>query len=260
MAWRLGIGSIVLLMLLGGAVAQAAPSKRVLVVTVTKGFRHDVIPTAERVLGEIAAKDGEIQIDYARTDEEVATKMTATALQAYDGVIFAETTGDLPLPDRQAFLDWIRDGHAFVGIHSASDTFHGFPGYLQMLGGEFKQHGPQVHVQCLVADAKFPATADMGSALDVPMEEVYQFQNFEAHQVHLLLYLDKHPNDGTPGLYPIAWNRMYGKGRVFYTALGHREDIWNAPWYQAHLLGGLCWSLGLAKGDSRPRPLPAVAK
>ncbi|MEO7719051.1 MAG: ThuA domain-containing protein [Capsulimonas sp.] len=259
MVWKRGIGLIVLMMM-WATLAQAAPSKRVLVVTVTHGFRHDVIPTAERILGEIGVRDGEFQIDYARTDEEVAVKTTAVALRAYDAVIFAETTGDLPLPDRQAFLDWIREGHGFVGIHSAADTFHGFTPYLQMLGGEFKQHGDQVRVQCHVADQKFPATVGMGILREVPLEEIYQFQNFEASQVHLLLYLDKHPNDGTPGLYPIAWNRSYGKGRVFYTALGHREDIWSAAWYQNHLQGGIRWALGLAKGDAKPRPLPVIAK
>src|SRR5207247_4338171 len=96
--------------------AQAAP-KKVLVVTVTKGFRHSSIPTAEKVLGELAKKSGAFTVDYVRTDEEMAQKMTATALQNYDGVIFANTTGckgqkggDLPLQDKRSFLDSIQLG------------------------------------------------------------------------------------------------------------------------------------------------------
>lgn len=239
--------------------AQAAPLKRLLVVTVTKGFRHDTIPLAEQVLGTLGTRGG-YTVDYARMDDDLTRKMSKAGLRAYDGVIFASTTGDLPLPDRQAFLDWIKAGHAFVGIHSASDTFHGYQPYLEMLGGEFKQHGPQVAVTCQVADKKFPATAKMGPTLEIAREEVYQFQNLEPEQVHLLLYLNQHPNDHKAGLYPLAWCRAYGKGRVFYTALGHRQDIWEAPWYQEHLLGGILWALGLAKGDDRPRPLPSVAQ
>src|SRR5438477_9495058 len=97
----------------GTATGHSAP-KKVLVMTVTHGFRHSSIPTAEKVLGELAQKSGLFTVDYVRTDEEMAQKMTATALQNYDGVIFANTTGgkgqkggDLPLPDKQAFLDWI---------------------------------------------------------------------------------------------------------------------------------------------------------
>src|SRR6266850_4179652 len=89
----------------------AAP-KKLLVVTVTKGFRHSSIPTAEKVLAELAQKSGTFTVDYVRTDEDMAQKMTAEALRNYDGVMFANTTGgkgqkdgDLPLPDKQAFLD-----------------------------------------------------------------------------------------------------------------------------------------------------------
>src|SRR5213594_195323 len=87
-----------------------AQAKKVLVVTVTKGFRHSSIPTAEKVLGELAEKSGAFTVDYVRTEEEMAQKMTAEALRNYDGVMFANTTGDLPLPDKQAFLDWIKSG------------------------------------------------------------------------------------------------------------------------------------------------------
>src|SRR6185295_9348300 len=91
-----------------------AQPKKVLVVTVTKGFRHSSITTAEKVLGELAAKSGAFTVDYVRTDEEMAQKMTLDSLKNYDGVVFANTTGDLPLPDKQGFLDWIRSGKAFI--------------------------------------------------------------------------------------------------------------------------------------------------
>src|SRR5262249_1168547 len=106
------------------ALAQA---KKVLVVTVTKGFRHSSIPTAEKVIGELAAKSGAFTVDYVRTDDEMAQKMTLDSLKNYDAVIFANTTGMLPLPDKQGFIDWIKSGKGFVGTHSASDTFHEFP-------------------------------------------------------------------------------------------------------------------------------------
>src|SRR5438477_3038694 len=108
---------------------QAATPRKLLVVSVTKGFRHSSIPTAEKVLGELAQKSGAFTVDYVRTDEDMAQKMTPEALRNYDGVMFANTTGDLPLPDKQAFLDWIKSGKGFIATHSGSDTFHGFPAY-----------------------------------------------------------------------------------------------------------------------------------
>jgi hypothetical protein len=250
--------------------------KKVLVVTVTHGFRHSSIATAEKVLGELAQKSGAFTVDYVRTDEEIAQKMTAEALKNYDGVIFANTTGgkgqkdgDLPLPDKQAFLDWIKSGKAFIGIHSATDTFRGYTPldpYVEMLGAEFKTHNAQAEVDCINEDPKHPACRDLPPTFHVK-DEIYLMNGFERSKVHPLLMLDKHPNDKTPGDYPIAWCKEYGKGRVFYTSLGHREDVWTpdtppgfkrenskevAELYQKHILGGIKWALGLEKGNAKP--------
>jgi len=248
--------------------AHAATPKKLLVVTVTKGFRHSSIPTAEKVLDELGKKSGAFTVDYVRDDQQMAEKMTAAALQQYDGVVFANTTGDLPLPDKQAFIDWIKSGKAFVGMHSASDTFHGFPPYVEMLGGEFQTHHAQVKVDCRNQDQAHPATRHLSPTFPV-FDEIYLLKNFHRDQVHGLLALDAHPNEKTPGDYPIAWCKKYGGGRVFYTSLGHREDVWDPDWadkngkrensrevsenYRKHILGGIQWALGLEKGDATPQ-------
>jgi type 1 glutamine amidotransferase len=245
-------------MLAGAAPVAASPAakpKRLLVVTVTKGFRHsDSIPVAERIIGELGAKSGKFTVDYVRTDEEMAQKMTAEALKNVDGVFFASTTGDLPLPDRDAFLKWLEGGKGFAGAHAAADTFHGFPPYIAMLGGEFETHGPQVEVECLVDDSKHPATRMIAGSVKV-FDEIYIYKSYDRSKVHLLLGMDKHPNTKVPGHHPIAWNKEFGKGKVFYTALGHRVDVWEKPWFQEHVLGGILWSLGLEKGSAK---LPKV--
>src|SRR5437764_3760195 len=99
-------------LIFGVAPALFAAPKKVLVVTVTKGFRHSSIPTAEKVLGELAEKSGAFTVDYVRNDKDMAQKMTTAALKNYDGVIFANTTGELPLPDKDAFIAWIKSGKA----------------------------------------------------------------------------------------------------------------------------------------------------
>lgn len=270
---------------------QAAP-KKLLVVTTTAGFRHSSIPTAEKVLAQLAQQSGEFTVDYIHqppgkpanlkkdaTDEQKAAfktaedqweeslkaalqKLSPASLKNYDGVIFASTTGDLPIPDKQGFLDWIKAGHAFIGLHAASDTFHGWPEFAAMLGGEFAHHGAQLSVECLNEDPENPATAQLGKTWTISQEEMYQFKNYDATQVHDLLVLDKKPQEPfTPGHYPVSWCKPYGAGRVFYTSLGHREDIWDtdptikdrkndpaiSKAYQQHVLGGIEWALGLKK-------------
>src|SRR6266516_3724138 len=158
--------------------SQAATPAKLLVVSVTKGFRHSSIPTAEKALAEVGQKSGVFTVDYARTDEELAQKMRAESLRQYDGLIFANTTGDLPLPDKQAFIDWIKSGKAFVGMHSASDTFHGFPPYIEMLRGEFQAHPPGFYkVDCRNQDPHHPATRHLGATFTVT-DEIYLLKNF----------------------------------------------------------------------------------
>src|SRR6266566_7148548 len=258
--------------------AQAAP-KKVLVVTVTKGFRHSSIATAEKVLAELGEKSGVFTVEYARVEPSapefkgadgkpdtnkvnaeiekvLAEKMSPAALKNYDGIIFANTTGDLPLPDKQAFLDWIKSGKAFIGMHSATDTFDGhtpLDPYTEMIGAEFKHHDPQAEVDCINQDPKHPACSPLPSSWHLK-DEIYLMNGFERNKVHGLLTLDKNPKDKAPGDFPIAWCKMYGKGRVFYTSLGHREDVWDpetpetikrenpkdvSEAYQQHILGGI---------------------
>lgn len=276
---------------------SSGKSKHVLVVTTTMGFRHSSIPTAEKVIGELAASSGAFTVEYARVEPNdpqfkgadgkpdkakveaaikavLAEKLSVAALRRYDAVIFANTTGgkgaDLPLPDTQAFLDWIKAGHGFVGMHSATDTFRGHEPlhpYVEMIGGEFKSHGAQVVVDCLNEDNQHPACADLGASFHLK-DEIYLLNGYDRTKVRNLLSLDKHPNNQTPGHYPISWCKQYGKGRVFYTSLGHREDVWDANTppgfkrenppevaraYQQHILGGIKWALGLVKGDATPQ-------
>jgi len=273
-----------------------AAQKRALVVSTTVGFRHDSIPVAEKILGEIGQKSGDFTVDYARVDIKepqfkgadgkpdkakyvpavkavLAEKMNAEALKNYDVVIFANTTGDLPLPDTDAFLKWIKSGKGFVGIHSAADTFDktgdypGYPPFIEMLGGEFKTHGPQVEVDAINQDSQCPACRHLPASWKV-FDEIYQFKSFDRAKVHGLLTLDKHPNNKTSGDYPVAWIKEYGNGRVFYTSLGHREDLWDPTWkesngqrknspeiaeaYQKHLLGGIRWAAGLEESNAKP--------
>jgi uncharacterized protein len=278
-------------LLLAGLAATAAEPKKLLVVTTTLGFRHSSIPTAEKVLDKLGNQSHLYTIEYARVDptapefvdpqtkkpdtvkinaaigKVLAEKMSAAALPQYDGIIFANTTGDLPLPDREAFLNWLKSGKAFIGMHACSDTFHHWPAFIEMLGGEFATHGAQACVECMNEDPKNPANAKMGKSWVINQEEMYLIKNYEKTNVHELLTLDKHPNTKVPGSFPVSWCKNYGQGRVFYTTLGHREDVWDDKTdpsfkrlnpvevslaFQQHILGGIKWALGLAPEPIKP--------
>ncbi|HLP76974.1 MAG TPA: ThuA domain-containing protein [Candidatus Paceibacterota bacterium] len=275
------------------ALASAADApKKLLVVTTTTGFRHSSIPLSEKVIEDLAKQSGTFTVDFvhqpdgkpspkrnATPEEKTAfataeaqwneklkqalQKMSPESLKNYDAVAFVSTTGELPIPDPDGFLNWIKNGGAFIGVHAASDTFHRWPAYIEMLGGEFDHHGPQVSVECVNEDLQHPATAHLGKTWTIKQEEIYEFKNYDAKKVHDLLILDKAPQPPhAEGHFPVSWCKQVGKGKIFYTSLGHREDLWDtdpairdrknpediSKAYRQHVLGGIEWALGLKKG------------
>ena len=204
--------------------------------------------------------------------------LSPAALKGYDGVIFLNSTGLLPFPDRDAFLKWVSDGHAVVGIHAAMNTGYETPAaYMNMLsGGSQYASSPGGSItarKVFKVDATHPATKDWPDGLAV-VDEFYQFNHvsprdgnisspgIDRTKVHSLLDLDYEGQRLT-----VAWTKMQGRGRVFYTSMGHRDDVMlpgtpamdgNAKLnpdqvsaaYQAHLLNGIRWALGLVAGNT----------
>ena len=174
---------------------------------------------------------------------------------------------------KAAFLDAIKNGKGFMAFHSGSDTFHSkghghktgellrdvgedghdaFDPYIQMLGGEFIIHGSQQPAVLKTVDPKFPGAEAFNNASFV--EEWYSLKNF-APDLHVILTQHCESMKGPMYQrqpYPETWARMHGKGRVFYTSMGHREDVWSKPEFQGLALGALRWITGQVDVDVTP--------
>jgi len=122
-----------------------------------------------------------------------------------------------------------------------------------MLGGEFIRHGPQQVATATVADPRFPGFAEVGAEVKV-QEEWYTLKEF-APDNHVLLVMNTAGMQGgdyqRPN-YPLAWVRPYGKGRVGFNAMGHREDVWDSAFYQSMLVGMIQWAAGKVDADITP--------
>jgi type 1 glutamine amidotransferase len=230
---------------------------------------------AFQVLNELGAKNN---IDFVFSKD--GSLFSPSYLKTFDGYFFF-TTGDLTKigvdgnpamtpAGKQALLDAIAGGKGFVGSHCASDTFHSPGGeeiagarfkndgenadpYIKMLGGEFIKHGDQQQAHLIIADPGFPGIQGV-PASNRTNEEWYALKNFSS-DLHVILVQDTSTMTGIeyerPN-YPSTWARRYGKGRVFYTSLGHRDDVWNSALFQSVLTGGLNWALGRTDADVTP--------
>jgi len=226
--------------------AQAQP-KRILYLTHSAGYRHDVLPLSQAVLGEIGKNAGAFEV---AATEDVA-QFTTGNLQRYAAVVFY-TTGELPMSAAQkaALIDFVRSGHGFVGIHSATDTFYEWPDYLKLIGGYFDGHPWHQTARIKVADPANPLVSFLGTSFEIS-DEIYQIRDFDERRSHVLLRLDETSVDLTrAGVerrsygWPLAWTRSYGQGRVFYSALGHEPAVWRDPRYQRLLRNAILWSTG----------------
>jgi uncharacterized protein len=229
--------------------------KKVLVITHAQGFKHSSRETAGAVVRFLGAVTHEWDVVGEATNEaELQAWMTPEKLKGLNLVFFANTTGDLGLTTDQktALYGWIKEGGAYAGVHSAGDTYHGDADYLDLVRGEFLTHGPQVKVEVRNQDPSHPATKSVPATFEI-YDEIYLYKNWERGKVHVLLSMNKHPNKPEEaGDFPVAWTNRVGKGRMFYTSLGHREDVYLNKIYLDHLTGGLRWALGLANGDDTP--------
>ncbi len=237
--------AVVLGMPAGGPASgdEAAPPRLLVVTTVVaKGYRHESIPLIVSLLDRLGRDSRLFTTDRADTEAELLAKTTPDSLKAYSGIVFANSDGDLPLADRDAFLAWLESGGAVVGIHGAAVTLRTWPAFVALLGGEFDYHREQAKVEVRVLDPMHPATEGLASPFDL-FDEIYLYKSFDRSRVNVLLALDRHPNTGEPGFYPLAWTREQGKGRVFYTGPGHRDDVVQAAWFARHLHGGIRWAL-----------------
>jgi hypothetical protein len=148
---------------------------------------------------------------------------------------------------KRAFLDFVRGGNGFVGVHSATDTFYQWPEYLALIGGYFNDHPWHQKVTIDITDRSNPIVAFLGRSVSIA-DEIYQISDFDYRHSHVLLQLDPRSVDLTLGTvrprfygWPLAWTRSYGKGRVFYTALGHEPAVWRDPRYQQLLSNAILW-------------------
>ncbi len=269
---------------LSGQSTRAAdePVRKILFFSKSSGFQHSMITRkggepspAEKILAEIGAKH-----NFQFTFTKDGTIFTPEKIAQFDAFFFY-TTGDLtkigddknpPMsPEgKAAFLQAIHDGKGFIGTHSATDTFHSpeylksdaghyvsdgdnADPYIKMIGAEFIVHGSQQHARMINVDPSFPGLGAVKADF-APQEEWYDLKNF-APNLHVLLVQDTSTMHGDMYQrppYPATWARSYGSGRVFYTNMGHRDDIWTNPVFQEVLVGGIEWAVGNVKADVTP--------
>ena len=217
------------------------------------GFKDDPsVDAARAALVAMAERKG-----WALVVTDKAGVFNPRSLRQFDAVVWNNISGDvLTLAQRSAFKAYMQNGGGFVGLHgSAGDFSYFWDWYVDtLIGARFIGHprSPQFQDARVVVEAKgHPVTASLPAEWTM-RDEWYSFgTNPRASGSTVIATLDEttyQPGDMSGldlrmGDHPIAWTRSVGKGRVFYTAIGHLPETYAQTQNVALMEGGISWAL-----------------
>ena len=243
---------------------------------VRTGYQHDSISHAVATIERLGRESGAYDT-FIRTDSQLITKHPITFaagtgiatgeafnvrnLDYFDAIFFFGVREiDLTPAQRADLLSFVKeDGKGFVAAHSAATAFFSWPEFGEMLGGRFDEHPWGIADGTVVVDdPMFPAMRHLPHSM-VFHDELYQIKDFSREQIRVLAHLDASKLDLTrtlvhrkDGDFPAAWAKRYGKGRVFYSILGHDADDWDNPALSTIYFEAIRWALRLVDGDASP--------
>lgn len=239
------------------------------------GQQHDSVTRALVTIERLGRESG-LYDTYIRTDSQLITKqpilgagrpfpITNKNLNYFDAIFFYGLR-EIDLNDQQKadLLSFVKeDGKGFVAAHTATTAFFSWPEFGEMLGGRFDEHPWNItDATVVIEDPAFPAMRHF-KPNSVVRDEHYQTKDFSRDKIRVLASLDPKSVDLTKpnvhqkdGDFPVAWAKNYGKGRVFYSTLGHATESWDTPLIQTMYFEAVKWALGLTDGDATPRPRP----
>jgi hypothetical protein len=240
---------------------------------VRNGYQHESISHAFATIERLGRESGAFDT-YFRTDSQLITKHPITFetgtgiatgeqflahnLDYFDAIFFFGVREiDLTPEQRADLLSFVKDdGKGFVTAHSGATAFFSWAEFGEMLGGRFDEHPWGItDATVVVDDPSFPAMKKFPSR-SVFHDEHYQLKDFSRDKVHVLAHLDAskldlhaplvHRKDGD---FPVAWTKTYGKGRVFYSTLGHEDAAWDNPPIQQMYFEALRWALRFSSSE-----------
>jgi len=242
-----------LAVVLCGVQQSPAESFKVLVFSRTLMFRHASITNGIAAIRRLGTEN-----DFEVEATEDSSVFTQSKLAGYKVVVFLSTSGDILNEEQQAaFSNYMESGGGLAAVHAAVAgdvaTEGGWPWYGEALCAHFTNHSAIVQATVQVEDRLDPSTASLPNRW-VRTDEWYNFIHSPRGKARVLASLDETTyKGGTMGKdHPVVWSRKLGKGRAWYTALGHTEESFTEPLFLKHLLGGIQLAAGVKDAQFSP--------
>ena len=263
------------------ATAKPKQPRKVLVFSISWGYRHSSIPYGKAAIAAMAEKTGA----FEATVSDDLIHFEPANLKRYDAVVFNNTNNEIFLPQnfkklkgdvrekaletdkrlKQSFTQYLASGKGLMVIHAGVASFRQWPEYGKIIGARFDNHpwNAGSKVKLWVEDPRHILTRGFAQRVTPITEEIYQFKAYSRKDLRVLVRVDTkntplprgiHRKDGD---FPVAWIKHYGKGRVFYGQLGHQHEIFWNPTVMRLYLDGIQYALGDLDAKADPIPLKA---
>jgi len=167
---------------------------------------------------------------------------------------------------RDGILRFVREGGGIGGHHAVTYANNNWPEFAEMMGGWAGAHHVEKQI-VKIDDPQSPLTRSFGSASFEHTDEFYIFPPYSPYsrdRQHILLSIDVEKSDRATSNrfcaqctrpdqdYGLAWIRTYGKGRTYFTPLGHTDIFYTDQRWTRHLLAAVQYILGDLEADATP--------
>ncbi len=252
--------------------------RKLLVFSLAWGFIHDVFPWGIQAFESMAEKTAAFQVVVSND----VTLFESQNLRQFDAIVFNNSNNEIFLPDnydelsqearkkatdydeklKKNFVDFLKSGRGLAVIHAGVAVFRKWPEYGEIIGARFDNH-PWVSgstVTLKVEEPDHPLVRAIPENTFQVTDEIYQMAGpYSREKLKVLLSVDTSKTDmtvegvhRTDGDFAMSWIKNYGKGRIFYCALGHQKHIFWDPTILRHLLDGIQFVLGDLECDTTP--------
>lgn len=233
--------------------AWAIPAPNVLVFSKTAAFRHDSIPEAIAAIKKMGATKG-----FTVDATEDATAFNSENLAKYDVVVFASTTGDVLNNQQQGALQqFVNQGKGWVGIHAAADTEYDWAWYGDLVGAYFKSHPAGLQTTKVKIENRGHISTANAPENWTRSDEWYDWRVNPRAKVQVLASIDDSTYRTEVLDHPVTWCKSQGRGRAWYTAMGHTKETYSEPAFLDQLYGGIMWA---AQGRKAERATSLIWK
>lgn len=261
-------------------VVQPAKPRKLLVYSVSWGYFHTSIPYGKEAFRIMGSKTGA----FEATVSDDPSMFEPETLRTFDAVFFNNTNRDIFLPEnlknlppekqkaaaerderlKQSLCSFLASGKGLAVIHAGVASFREWPEFGEIIGARFDNHpwGAGSQVTLKIEEPDHPLMQAFKQPRFVVKDEIYQLKDpYSRDKVRVLLSIDTEKTDmkkggihRTDGDFAMTYIKTYGKGRVFYNALGHMHELFWDPTVLQHWLDGIQFVLGDLKADATPRP------